>query len=253
MEIEPVLSSASLASQASAAQANDWLKAEIWQALVVALQSPAETELSRLYIALDNALMGRPLAIQLQIAGTVLAQLAEIYTARFDLSIATWESQHQPLERLEPIIDLESCIDLFVQSLSLNVSELFEAAPPVQYPHHRKQARSRVAEVEQDSRLQWADQMAERANWETGRADNADLSAQIRQLAHDENVEQWSGAIRAVLSASEPSQGNWLYEMQAQVELPLIELWLGLLLGGYQLEQQGDFYDGQSIWIINSF
>lgn len=241
MEIEP-----------ASDQAADWLKAELWQALAAALQYPAAAELHPLYEALDRLMAGRPLALQLQIAGTVLLQLSEIYADRFHLSISDWERQHQPLE---PVVSLESCVDLFVQSLSLNLSELFEVTPQVQYPAHRKQVAngSSVSEIDKETLLRLADQMADQAgaaNWETAELNSFDLAAQIQHLAHDENLEQWSAAIRGFWTVSRQPDSR-LFDMHRQLNMPLIELWLGLLLGGYRLEQRGDFYDSQSIWVVD--
>lgn len=232
---------------------SSWLQAELWQALVEALEWPTTAELDSLYAALEQLMAGQPLALQLQIAGTVLLQLSEIYAARFEQSVAEWERQHQPLE---PVVNLESCVDLFVQSLSLNLSELFESPLPVQYPAHRKQAAegSSVAEVDKETLLLLADQAEQSGweDWETANLSDFDLAAQIQHLAHDENVAQWSTSIQSFLVASGQSEGSQLFEMQQQLNMPLIELWLGLLLGGYSLEQRGSFYDGQSIWVSNS-
>lgn len=229
---------------------SDWLKAELWQALALALELPTSAQLEPLYQALEHLMSGKPLALQLQIAGTVLLQLSEIYVARFDQSVAEWESQYQPLE---PVVSLESCVDLFVQSLSLNLSELFEAPVGVQYPAQRKQAAegSSAAEVDKETLLHLADQAEQSRAGESASLSEADLAAQIQELAHDENVEQWSARIEGFLRSS-PSNSSRLLEMQHQLGMPLIELWLGLLLGGYGLEQRGDFYDARSIWIASS-
>ena len=41
-----------------------------------------------------------------------------------------------------------------------------------------------------------------------------------------------------------------LIELQHELKLPLVEIWLGLLLGNrFELEQQGDFYDLETVWI----
>ena len=242
MEIEP-----------ASDQATHWLKAELQQALSTALQFPAAAELPLLYAALDRLLAEQPLARQLQIAGTILLQIAEIYTDRFHLSISDWERQHQPHE---PVVSLESCVDLFVQSLSLNLSELFEVTSPAEYPAHRKAAGAAVSEIDKDTLLRLADQVADQvadragtAGWETADLNSFDLAAQIQHLAHDENIEQCSAAIRDFLTASSQPASR-LFDMQQQLNMPLVELWLGLLLAGYSLEQRGDFYDSQSIWVV---
>ena len=41
-----------------------------------------------------------------------------------------------------------------------------------------------------------------------------------------------------------------LPELQQALGLPLVEVWLGLLLGGYKLEQRGEFYDTAAIEIL---
>ena len=41
-----------------------------------------------------------------------------------------------------------------------------------------------------------------------------------------------------------------LPELQQALRLPLVELWLGLLLGGYEMEQRGEFYDTKTISIL---
>ncbi len=32
----------------------------------------------------------------------------------------------------------------------------------------------------------------------------------------------------------------------------MVEVWLGLLLGGFTLEQRGDFYHNQNVWVKSS-
>jgi hypothetical protein len=41
-------------------------------------------------------------------------------------------------------------------------------------------------------------------------------------------------------------------DLQKVVQLPIIETWLGLLLGDFKLEQRGEFYDSSRIWITGS-
>lgn len=40
-----------------------------------------------------------------------------------------------------------------------------------------------------------------------------------------------------------------LLQLQQSIDLPLIPLWLALLLGGYRLEQRGEFYEREQIWV----
>jgi hypothetical protein len=216
---------------------------DLWQQLETALQFPADADFAALYGLLERLftqqLANQPLSVQLQIAGTLLVQLAEIYAARANRLITDWESQHRPTE---PLVELESCLDLFVQSLSLNLSELFEDPDPVQYPAQRQpRSGSQVEAIDKATLLtaDWLDTEPASA------LDPAELATQIHHLAHDENVEQWAAALATAVSV-QPAR---LVELQQRLHLPLIELWLGSLLGGYGLEQRGEFYQTATIWI----
>ncbi|WP_414517148.1 hypothetical protein [Nostoc sp. PCC 9305] len=35
-------------------------------------------------------------------------------------------------------------------------------------------------------------------------------------------------------------------------KMPIVEVWLGLLLGGFILEQRGNFYHNQNVWVNSS-
>jgi hypothetical protein len=40
-----------------------------------------------------------------------------------------------------------------------------------------------------------------------------------------------------------------LIDLQTALPLPMVEIWLGLLLGDFKLEQRGEFYNANEIWI----
>ena len=67
-------------------------------------------------------------------------------------------------------------------------------------------------------------------------------------LAHEENVSQWGAAISDRLAKCEVSVS--LLELQRSTELPLVEVWLGLLLNGFAIEQRGEFYQNEQVWIV---
>ena len=74
-------------------------------------------------------------------------------------------------------------------------------------------------------------------------------------LAHDENVSEWGAMISARLgelereSSDEVQVSISLLELQRAIDLPLIQVWLGLLLNEFAIEQRGEFYDTENIWI----
>ena len=67
-------------------------------------------------------------------------------------------------------------------------------------------------------------------------------------LAHDENVSQWGQTISMRLD--EWDRAVPLLELQQAIEMPLVQVWLGLLLNGLTIEQRGDFYETEQVWIV---
>lgn len=224
------------------------LELDLWQSLETASRFPETADLRSLCDALEQTLSDQSLAEQLAVAGDVLVQLSEVYAARADLLISRWERRHNPTE---PVVNLEKCVDLFVQSLSLDVTDLFEEPELMQYPANRKKKSSAqadgsvVGEVDKDALLNWVDQMAAEQT-----LDELQMAEQIRDLAHGENVEEWSKAIAQYLQHLHSNIR--LPDLQQALKISIVELWLGLLLGGYPLEQRGEFYNSQTLWIIGA-
>lgn len=224
------------------------LELDLWQSLETASRFPETADLRSLCDALEQTLSDQSLAEQLAVAGDVLVQLSEVHAARADLLISRWERRYNPKE---PVVNLEECVDLFVQSLSLDVTDLFEEPEPMQYPANRKKKSSAqadgsvVGEVDKDALLNWVDQMAAEQT-----LDELQIAEQIRDLAHGENVEEWSKAIAQYLQHLHSNIR--LPDLQQALKMSIVELWLGLLLGGYPLEQRGEFYNSQTLWIISA-
>jgi hypothetical protein len=224
------------------------LELDLWQSLAAASRFPETADLRSLCDTLEQTLSHQSLAEQLTVAGDVLVQISEVHAARANLLISGWERRHNPAE---PVVNLEDCVDLFVQSLTLDVSELFEEPEPIQYPANRKQKSSIqeegsvIGEVDKNALLNWVDQMTAAQP-----LDELQMAEQIRDLAHGENIEEWSRAIAQYLQHIDSNIR--LPDLQQALEIPMVELWLGLLMGGYFLEQRDGFYNSQTLWIIGN-
>jgi hypothetical protein len=224
------------------------LELDLWQSLEAASRFPETADLRSLCDALEQTLSDQSLAEQLTVAGDVLVQLSEVHAARANLLISGWERRHNPAE---PVVNLEDCVDLFVQSLTLDVSELFEEPEPIQYPANRKQKSSIqeegsvVREVDKNALLNWVDQVAA-----DQALNEAQMAEQIRDLAHGENVEEWSRAIS--LQIKQIKHSISLIGLQKILGMPIVEVWLGSLLGNpnyYLYRASGDFYQLDGIKI----
>ncbi|OYE02938.1 hypothetical protein CDG79_21255 [Nostoc sp. 'Peltigera membranacea cyanobiont' 232] len=76
------------------------------------------------------------------------------------------------------------------------------------------------------------------------------LLEDVHNLASDENVEKWQSAIANYLINVKDEIS--LVKLQRVLQMPMVEVWLGLLLGNFTLEQRGDFYSSQDIWVITN-
>ncbi|MDJ0708635.1 MAG: hypothetical protein QNJ46_35675, partial [Leptolyngbyaceae cyanobacterium MO_188.B28] len=110
----------------------------------------------------------------------------------------------------------------------LDVSSLIRQPAPTKRKPTPQTGDSVVGEVPKANVLEMADQLDRKKK-------------EALSLAHNENVSAWQTAIsRALQTKLTPISVRTLREI---TQLPLVEVWLGLLLGGFQLVQDpGDFY-----------
>jgi hypothetical protein len=71
---------------------------------------------------------------------------------------------------------------------------------------------------------------------------------QAMAIAHDEDVSTWAAAIAHWLEEHQISTIS-LVQLQQAMGMPIVQLWLALLLGEYEIEQRGAFYDTEQVWI----
>ena len=75
--------------------------------------------------------------------------------------------------------------------------------------------------------------------------EDADPKNQALAVSHAENVSDWVKAL-ADRQGKSPQR---LVDLQKQLRMPLIEVWILALLGGFPIEQRGSFYQTQEVWV----
>jgi hypothetical protein len=220
------------------------LELDLWQSLDAAVRYPETANVQRLCDALEGAIAAHPLQEQLQMAGELLRQISEVYAARAAWLMDGWEYRHNPQE---PIVALDEDASFFAQSLSLDLEDLFEEPEAVVYPSERRSRSAPqgtiVGELDKEALLNALDQqLAEHPEMTEAEAFEAAIS-----VAHGENVSEWMGAIGQVLA--EQGQEETLLGLQERLRMPWVEVWLAVLLGGYSVEQRGEFYQCETIWV----
>lgn len=162
--------------------------------------------------------------------------MADIHALRFNLLMRLWEEANLPADDALPVLDLEVLEAWIRQSMSVDLDTL--VAVPRSSRTRAKQTcastDSVVAIVEPAAVLQMVEQMEAQPEPEQ----------MIRQLAGEEDPTAWSEAIVQWLHAYSPARSAQLTDLLCGLHLSWVEVWLGLLLGGFELEQTGEFYSG---------
>lgn len=213
---------------------------DLWQELRDGISMPQSANLKRLCELLDWAIAQLSENQQLEVAGRAIEQMAEIYALRFNSLMGAWEDANSFPEETLPVLDLEALAVWIRQSMSVDLDALIDQ--PVTHRNRERQspesADSIVDIVEPEAILQMLEEIeAEEHN------------QMIRQLAGEEEPARWSAAIAQWLQSHTTDKSLRLVDFYRELEMPLVEIWLGLLLGSFELEQHGQFYDLNGIWV----
>ena len=222
------------------------LKPSLWEALRAARLMPERANLGELMLQVDEALTQLSTgsakitdSARLQVAGELLLQVADLCDVRAEALMTGWEETHR-----DPIVDRSFFADVVRQTMAVDLSDLMEPVPPRKRrtKPSEKLAGTIVAPIEKETLLLWVDQ------WETEA--NEDEASQVQQVlatSHEEDVSGWANAISWWMQAA-PDCAVPLAELCRCLNMPWVEVWLGVLLGGFELEQRGEFYQ-DLIWV----
>jgi hypothetical protein len=198
-----------------------------------ALADPSAADLKQLWQVLEKVLQPLPRHQQLQIAGEAIAQIAEVIYARAQRILDEMDQSATPFDA-EPLLEPWLCRELlepFIrQSVSLNLEQLI--VPP-SARQRGKSIQSVVGECNKEALLQVLDEEQSKQ--------------QALAFAHSEAVEDWIAHLREFF-IHHPEPTTFIQVVQ-HLDLSWVEVWLGLLLGGFSLEQKGAFYDASTLFI----
>ena len=200
-------------------------------ALEEAAEVPETADVLSLWAQFEGELAGLKQRDRLRVAGDVLVQLAGLCEAKADVLWEDWQDAHNAEG---PVMDGDWLQGLTRQTQELDFSELVNRTYAT-HPNEDKAGEDSVAsDVEKLSVLDMIDAL-----------EDADLKSQALAVSHAENVSDWVKAI-AAQQAESPQR---LVDLQQQLNMPLIEVWIAALLGGFPLEQRGSFYQTQEVWV----
>ena len=126
------------------------------------------------------------------------------------------------------------------QSMVVDFDQFIEPLQglPRKSPEQAKSINSVVAEIDKEVLIQALEQESLLSFEE---------EFERASTAHAEDVSAWIEAIAYSLKTNDLPMR--LLALHDSLQLPIIEVWLGLLLGNFKLEQKGTFYNSNEIWI----
>jgi hypothetical protein len=210
----------------------------IWDVLDEMSLSPLTSSLAPVWECFDAELQNLSVEEQLSTAAIAFNQIADILKSRAEILLQDVQDSNSPDG---PIVSTDIFAGLVRTTMRLDLEDLKEPAVPQtfrphglhHYPAGSNADNSVAAVVEKAKVLEMLQEV--------------ETLEDIHNLARNEDVEQWWCAIANYLALVENKIS--LVDLQGALAMPMVEVWLGLLLGGFTLEQRGDFYETQHIWV----
>ncbi|MBD2451160.1 hypothetical protein H6G76_29325 [Nostoc sp. FACHB-152] len=210
----------------------------IWDVLDEVSSAPPTSSLAPVWECLDTELENLPTEAQLSTAAAAFYQIADILLSRAGLLLEDVQAQN---DTEGPVISTDIFAGLVRTTMQLDLDDLIEEPPPQIFrphgPHQFSYPISKddsiAAPVEKENILTLLD---------------IQTVEDVHRLAGDEDVDKWTRAIAQYLEQTKSEITLTL--LQQKLKMPMVEVWLGLLLGGFTLEQRGDFYENKNIWIL---
>jgi len=214
------------------------LELDLWDVISTARQAPEDANLPMVFELLDLTLINLDTRSQLRIAGEAVCQIADLFC---DRSSSVFEELHSRTANGEPIM-ADDAFDRYVrQSMDVDFEQFIEPLQslPRKIPEQTKHGNSIVAAIDKEVLIQSLEQES-LLNLE-------EKFEQAISTAHAEDVSAWIEAIsHCITNSFSPMR---LIDLQTALPLQVVEIWLGLLLGDFKLEQRENFYDSNGIWI----
>ncbi|WP_309733545.1 hypothetical protein [Chamaesiphon sp. OTE_75_metabat_556] len=220
----------------------EWIDLPVWTEIKVAASEPEFADLARLWQDVEEAIVNLGCLGRLQVAGEAISQITNLFELRSQLAfesiqaVGSDDGPVMPGDAFDRYVrqTMQIDFDIYIEPLSSlprKVSEFSESEVD--------EVHSVVAEIDRKVLLA------------TILSDPVDPETAYREaigLAHDEDVSAWGAAISERLE--EWGQPTSLLALQESSEMPLVQVWLALLLNGFEIEQRGEFYDTEQVWIL---
>ena len=210
------------------------LELDLEVALEAAAEIPEAADVLSLWAQFAEEIEGLGQRDRLRVAGDILVQLAGLCETKADLLWEDWQDAHNAEG---PVMGDDWLQGLTRQTQELDFSDLVQRSYRAgsDLTDEAKADEDSVAgDVEKLSVLDMIDAL-----------EDADLKSQALAVSHAENVSDWVQAI----ADGQTDAPQRLVDLQKQLQMPMVEVWIAALLGGFLMEQRGSFYQTQEVWV----
>lgn len=215
------------------------LELSLWKDLKAAATDPEAADVLQLWQDLEQVLINEvPEDQRLHLAGEAISQIVEVFARKANSMLAASEIRDTSVG---PILSEDFLSDLMRQSMTIDLSDLMEDLFSDDLDPQDK-------ETAWGSSITLLDKKKVRAIADKSSQDALRMG---KDLAGKEHVSDWASAIAQWLTARSSTEPVSLLQLQQELGMPLVEVWLGILhsSASCQLQQCGDFYDPHSIQV----
>jgi hypothetical protein len=204
------------------------LQINLWEQLQAATADPLACDFQQLCLMFDRTIAELSQRDRLQAGATAIQQLADLLAIRAESYFDAWQQRYDPMG---PVLEEDAIAALVRQSFFLDLDELM-TEPEVRFclPSEYGGGDSVVGAIAKEALLEWL---------EESEVEGQDVSSE--HLEDNEDVSTWIGLVRAWMDAG-GLESVTLLELIQGVELSRVEVWMAALLGGFELQQTGEFY-----------
>ena len=210
------------------------LELNLWEQLREAEVAPTLVDFRQLCLSFDAELNQMSAKEKMEQGAEAIAQLASLLAMRAEAYYDEFQQKYDPCG---PSFDGDDFSDLVKQSFYLDTDELMlEREPTYRLPNKEDSNNSLVSEISKDDLLELLEE-----------SEVKPAQLEIEKLQYDEDVSAWIALVRSWLESIGGGQAELMQVIEGTAMEP-IKVWMALLLGGFCLEKQGDFYTGD-LWV----
>lgn len=207
------------------------LELNLWEQIRQAEAAPTRIDFRQLCLSFDTELERMTAKEKMEQGAEAIQQLADLLALKAESYFEEWQQRYDPVG---PSFETDDFTDLIRQSFSLELDDLIDDSEPIYRLSNETDFKSsQVAEMSKDDLLEL---------WEDSAIDQRTLD--IEKLQYDEDISAWITVVRSWIEATGVGQAE-LFEVIKGTAMSPVMVWMALLLGGFELRKNGDFYSGE--------